>query len=151
MRRSDKEITDRAEIEDILNRAVVCHLGLCDNGIPYVVPVNYGYADGCLYIHSAKEGRKIDILRNNSNVSFTIYTDENLFRSEMACNWTMKYSSVMGTGRASLIEGRTEKEAALRCIMQHYTETNLDFNPAKVDKVVIIKIEIDTLTGKKSG
>ncbi|MCX6005135.1 MAG: pyridoxamine 5'-phosphate oxidase family protein [Chloroflexi bacterium] len=151
MRRSDKEITDRAEIEDILNRAVVCHLGLCDNGIPYVVPVNYGYADGCLYIHSAKEGRKIDILRNNSNVSFTIYTDENLFRSEMACNWTMKYSSVMGTGRASLIEGRTEKEEALRCIMQHYTETNLDFNPAKVDKVVIIKIEIDTLTGKKSG
>jgi nitroimidazol reductase NimA-like FMN-containing flavoprotein (pyridoxamine 5'-phosphate oxidase superfamily) len=151
LRRSDKEIKDRAEIESILQRASICHLGLCDDGPPYVVPVNYGYANGCLYIHSAREGRKIDILRNNNNVSFTVYTDDKLVRSDKACNWTMKYSSVMGMGRASLIEGRTEKEEALHCIMQHYMEENSDFDPSRVDKVVIIKIDIDTMTGKRSG
>lgn len=151
MRRTDKEITDKEEIEVILERGRVCHLGLCDNGIPYVVPVNYGYADGFLYIHSARQGRKIEVLRSNNLVSFNIYVDECIMESAAACNWTMKYRSVTGTGRALLVEDGDEKNRALRLIMSHYSTREYQFDPAAVDKVLIIRVQIDELTGKSSG
>ena len=62
MRRKDKEIKDKFEIETIINRAEVCRIGLSDDNMPYVIPVNYGYRNNCLYIHSASEGKKIDII-----------------------------------------------------------------------------------------
>ena len=151
MRRTDKEIKDRAEIEDILNRGQVCHLGLIDNGLPYVVPVNYGYRDGCLYVHSAREGRKIDILRRNNAVSFSIYIDNSLVQSDVACNWGMSYRSVMGTGTAVLVDSREEKEQALRIIMKHYAGPIAAFETTRLDNVRIIKIRINSLTAKKSG
>jgi len=150
MRRIDKEITSRAEIEDILERGRVCHLGLCDHGIPYVVPVNYGYAGGFLYIHSAMKGRKIEILRSNNQISFNIHVDECLMKSGTACDWTMKYRSVIGTGKACLVERREEKSEALRLIMSHYSDSEYQFDPAAVDKVLIIKVRVEELTGKKS-
>ena len=151
MRRTDKEIVSKAEIKDILDHGRVCHLGLSDNGMPYVVPVNYGYSDGYLYIHSAGEGRKIEILRSNNLVSFNIYVDESIRESAAACNWTMKYRSVMGTGKAYLLEKQDEKIEALRLIMRHHSDGEYQFDAAAVERVVIIKIVIDDLTGKKSG
>jgi len=150
MHRIDKEIMSRAEIQDILKRGRVCHLGLCDEGVPYVVPVNYGYADGFLYVHSAGKGRKVEILRRNNLVSFNIYVDECLTESGVACNWTTKYRSVTGSGKASLVESRDEKEEALHLIMSHYSAGEYQFDPDAVDKVLIIKIVINSLTGKKS-
>ena len=150
MRRSDKEITERSEINDILSRASICHLGLNAGGECYVVPVNFGYDGGCLYVHSAREGRKIDILRADKRVSFTIYTDQRLQESDKACSFTMKYKSVMGRGLATLIDDREAKVKALAVIMRHYSKGEFSFDPATVDKTVIIKIEIQSLTGKKS-
>ena len=151
MRRADKEIKGRAEIEDILRCGRVCHLGLNDRGLTYVVPVNYGYADDCLYVHSAREGRKIDILRRSNLVSFSIYIDNSLVQSDVACNWGMRYRSVMGTGTAALIEDRAEKEEALRIIMKHYAGPASAFEAARVNSILIIKIQINSLAGKKSG
>ena len=151
MRRADKEIKEGPEIEDILRCGQICHLGLNDDGLTYVVPVNYGYSSGCLYVHSALEGRKIDILRRNNSVSFSIYIDDGLVQSDVACNWGMKYRSVMGTGKAVLIEDRTKKEEALRIIMGHYAGPAATFEAARMDSILIIKVRIDSLAGKKSG
>lgn len=150
MRRSDRELTSESEIDDVLKRARVCHLGLCQNGIPYVVPLNYGYADGCLYIHSAVKGRKIDILRSNDRVSFVIYVDERLKTGDFACKWSTGYKSVMGEGKASLIHKRQAKEEALRIIMRHYSKDEFTFDPLLVDKIVIIKVKISSVTCKHS-
>ncbi len=150
MRRTDKEITSRAEIEDILKRGRVCHLGLCDKGIPYVVPVNYGYADGSLYVHSAREGKKIEILRSNNTVSFNVCIDERLIQSATACTWTMKYCSVTGSGKAYLVESREEKNEALRLIVSHYSAGEYQLDSAMVDRVLIIKVRVDKLSGKMS-
>ena len=62
MRRKDKEIKDKKEIESIIKRAKVCRIALSDNNMPYIIPVNYGYKNNCIYIHSASEGKKIDII-----------------------------------------------------------------------------------------
>lgn len=151
MRRADKEVTDRVEVESILQGGRVCHLGLNDCGATYVLPVNYGYAGGFLYVHSAGEGRKIDILRSNAQVSFCIYIDDGLAGSDLPCNWGMRYRSVMGTGTAAFVEGRGEKEKALRIIVDHYAGPAAAFEAARLDSVCIIRIRVDSLTGKKSG
>jgi nitroimidazol reductase NimA-like FMN-containing flavoprotein (pyridoxamine 5'-phosphate oxidase superfamily) len=151
LRRAEKEITSRAEIEDVLVRARICHLGLCDGQVPYVVPMNYGYSHSCLYLHSAPEGRKIEALRRNSLVSFTMYVDEGLVRAEDSCKWGMRFKSVMGLGRASLVDTRREKEEALAIIMRHYLDEPFDFDPAAVCRVAVVKVQIDSVTGKKSG
>ncbi|MCJ7619404.1 MAG: pyridoxamine 5'-phosphate oxidase family protein, partial [Anaerolineae bacterium] len=65
MRRAEREIKDREAIEDILRRATVCRLAVCDGNVPYVVPLSFGYADNCLYFHSAREGRKIETIKAN--------------------------------------------------------------------------------------
>jgi uncharacterized protein len=150
LRRSDRELTNRADIDDVLNRARICHLALCRNSIPYVVPLNYGYADGCLYMHSAGEGRKIETLQANNTVSFTMYVDEKIVANNAACKWSTKYKSVIGEGKAFLVEGQKAKEEALAIIMRHYSDKTFSFDPAKVGKAAVIKVVIDSLSGKQS-
>ena len=66
MTRREREITDINEINRILDTCKYLHLGLVDDGKPYVVPMNYGIdhddADGHLivYLHGANTGRKLD-------------------------------------------------------------------------------------------
>ena len=151
MRRSDREIKDPSEIEEIIKKARICHLGLNDGGAPYVVPVNYGYAEGCLYIHSAPEGRKIDILSRDSRVAFSIYVDEKLVQHEKNCRWGMKYRCVMGEGRATLLTDAAGKEKAMGVIMRQHGSAVEGFDAVEVGKVVIIKVEIASLAGKKAG
>ncbi len=151
MRRSDKEIKDRRELESIIKSAGVCHLGLSDNDTPYVVPVNFGYRDNQLYFHSATQGKKIDILKRNNRVCFELDTGHELVKSEIPCTWGMKYRSVIGFGRAFFVEEPGEKKRVLNAIMEHYAGNSYDFSRDQLEKVVVIRIEIDSMTGKSSG
>jgi nitroimidazol reductase NimA-like FMN-containing flavoprotein (pyridoxamine 5'-phosphate oxidase superfamily) len=152
MRRKDKEISNRGEIEAIMRRAHLCHLALCDGDTPYVVPVNYGYDSRALYVHSAAQGDKIDILKKNNKVSFAIETDIELQKADIPCEISQKYRSVVGSGRAVFIEDASGKKQALDVIMrQHGYNGPFAYATVQLTKVVIIKIEIDSLTGKQSG
>lgn len=150
MRRNEKEIKDIREIEKIINKAIVCRIALCDNDKPYIVPVNFGYRDGCLYIHSAKEGKKIDILKKNNNISFEIDTDVEFVRAEEPCDCTMKYLSVIGSGKAYIVKDLEEKRKALNILVEHYLGSSHEFSYDQLDMVTIIKVEIESMTGKKS-
>ena len=75
MRKKEREITDIGEIEKIIRKATVCRLGLALNDVPYVVPLSFGYADKTLYLHGAKEGKKLDIIRQNNRVCFEVDVD----------------------------------------------------------------------------
>jgi len=151
MRRKDKEITGRADIEAVLQKAAVCRIGLCDGGMPYVVPVNFGYKDGALYVHSYREGRKLEILRKNSAVCFEVDVDTALVPAGAICDWSAAYRSVVGFGTASLIEDNGGKRRALDIIVRHYTGGAYEFSPGELDKIVIIKITVESMTGKQSG
>jgi nitroimidazol reductase NimA-like FMN-containing flavoprotein (pyridoxamine 5'-phosphate oxidase superfamily) len=150
MRRSDKQITDPAEIEALLRSAELCHLSMVNDGKPYVVPMNFGYANGALYFHSAPEGRKIDVMRKNPDVCFSVIGKYDLKTGEKACSWTAKYSSVIGTGKASILEDRVEKEKGLAILMAQYSKDEFDFTDENLDGVVVIKVEVQEMTGKSS-
>lgn len=148
MRRKEREISDPKVLESIIDRANVCRLAMCEGGVPYVVPLCFGYEKGALYFHSAIEGRKLEILKKSPKVSFEMDTDCELVRSGDRC--TMKYRSVIGSGRASFIEAFEEKRNALDLIMKHYHQEPIAYPEPILTSVAIIKVEIEKMTGKTS-
>jgi hypothetical protein len=152
MRRKDKEIVDRTLIDRIIDRADVCRVAFCDGNIPYIVPMNFGYRDDCLYFHCAREGRKIEMLKKNENVCFEMDIEHELVKNEKPCEWGMKYYSVIGFGKAELVEGNDEKRKALDIIMSRYSDSKSFEYPENIlNNVKIIKVSITEISGKKSG
>lgn len=151
MRRTEKEITDQAEIDSVIRRSQVCRLGLSDQGQPYVVPLCFGYDGKALYFHCAREGRKLDILRRNNKVCLEFDIAEGMVEADHACDWGIRYQSVIGFGIAHVVEDATEKQTALSLIMAQYSECAFSFPLETVNRTVVVKIEIQSLTGKQSN
>lgn len=157
MRRSDKEVKDKKFIESILQEADHCVLALSDDNSPYIVPMNFAYQDNTLYLHSSKEGRKIEILKLNPQVSFGVEIKTELVKSKSPCNYGMKYKSVSGFGYAYFIEDYNEKIEALNIMMDKYScdesgeVRRYDYSEHMLDEIVVIKIKINRLTCKVSG
>ncbi|KAF5087209.1 MAG: pyridoxamine 5'-phosphate oxidase family protein [Methanoculleus horonobensis] len=151
MRRKDKEIADPALLAAVLREAFVCRLGLADGNLPYVVPVNFVHSGGCLYLHSASEGRKIEILKRNSRVCFETETGVELVRSERACDFGARYVSVIGTGTASFVTDSAGKSRVFDLFMEKYARSGSGSYPeAALRAVTVIRIDVETLTGKAS-
>ena len=150
MRRGEKEIRDRAEIDSIVRRSQVCRLGLSDQGQPYVVPLCFGYDGKALYFHCAQEGRKLDILRRNNKVCFEFDVVEGMVEADQGCNCGIRYRSVIGFGIAHLVEDVTDKQNALSLIMAQYSEGTFSFRPEMLSRTAVVKIEIESMTGKQS-
>ena len=152
MRRQDKEITDREEIEEILQESQIIHIGLCDHGIPYVVPMSFGLRSGRVYLHSACEGRKQEIIDRHNIVSFNCITGASLLpgSEDRPCSWTMGYRSVSGTGRVRTVDTLEEKREAMTSIMEHYGYQG-DMTFPDLSATAVLCIHIDAVSGKKSG
>ncbi len=151
MRRKEKEITEQSEIEAIIRKSIVCRLGLSDGNVPYIIPLSFGYQDGNIYFHSALKGNKIDILRKNQNVCFEFDADVEVKESENPCDWGVKFQSVIGFGKALFIEDMEEKRKALNIIMRQYSEGSFNFSDNRINGVAVIRVDIKSMTGKRSG
>jgi len=150
LRRSEKEISDESAMEAIINASLVCRLALSDENQPYIVPLSFGYQEKTLYFHSAREGKKIDIIKRNNRVCFEFDLNTQIIEAEKACKWGMKYQSVIGFGKAVFVENIEEKKKALTIIMNHYSAQKFQFPDKATEKIAVIKIEIDKMTGKHS-
>ena len=151
MRRKEKAISDPSGIDAVIEKAGVCRLGMVDGNSPYVVPLCFGYQDGVLYFHSALKGLKIDIIGSNPNVCVEFDVDAEPVDADKACDWSMKFKSVIGFGKAVLIDDPDEKRDALSIIMSHYSDQPFQFPENKLAATAVIKVKIDRMTGKQSG
>lgn len=152
MLREDKEIANKNLIYEIIEQNHICRLAFANADEPYLVPVNYGYKDEKLYIHSALNGKKLDMLKANPNVCFEISDSIEIVTSNTACGYTTKYRSVIGFGKAKILTATEDKIISLNIIMkQHTGKSDWDFSMASVDKMLAIEISIDSVTGKNSG
>ena len=155
MRRKDRELTDPAEIRSILEKADVCHIAMSDDNAPYLVTMNFGLKSDknmVLYLHTAHEGKKIDILKRNNFVCFGANIDHELKISETgtSCGCSMRFSSVVGTGYVSFITERSEKCEALEAIMMHYAQNQpYLFSDEMIDRTNILRLDVKQITGKK--
>lgn len=151
MRRGEKEIVDRSQIDNIMERALVCRIAMCDDGQAYVVPVNFGYSDGYLYIHSAHVGKKIDILKRNPRVSFEVDIDHALVAGEDPCSYTFNYRSVVGFGTATILHDVKEKREGMDAIVKHYAGGASSYPDTALARVTLVRIEISSITGRHAG
>jgi nitroimidazol reductase NimA-like FMN-containing flavoprotein (pyridoxamine 5'-phosphate oxidase superfamily) len=151
MRRKEKEIKDKAEIESIIKQSLVCRLAMSVDGEPYIVPLCFGYTDGVLYMHSAKEGKKIEILKQNNGVCFEFDIATEVTTGKTACDWGMNYRSVIGFGKASFVEDLEEKRKALEIITVQYAGKTYKLTDGAVKETLVIKVDVEAMTGKQSG
>jgi nitroimidazol reductase NimA-like FMN-containing flavoprotein (pyridoxamine 5'-phosphate oxidase superfamily) len=154
MRRKDKEIVNEKAMVSIIEKAIICRVAMCWQDEPYVIPMNFGYRDNYIYLHSAREGRKLDILRNNGKVCIEFDVDVELMQSQVACNTSMKYKSVLAFGKAIILKDVAEKKKALDIIINHYYHHNspsvFHYPENALEKVIIIKVKIENMIGKES-
>jgi nitroimidazol reductase NimA-like FMN-containing flavoprotein (pyridoxamine 5'-phosphate oxidase superfamily) len=150
MRRKEREIKDKKDIEQILKAASILRLAMVDDNKPYIIPMNFGYRDGALYLHSAPEGRKIDLIKKNPNVCFEVDEIVHFRKAKLACDWGVEYKSVIGSGKAIFLYPLDEKQQAFHIIMAQYSDREFEYSDEMLEKTIVIKIEIETMTGKKS-
>ncbi len=152
MQRSDKEIRDPLWIQSVLFEAQYCHLACSDGDTPYLVPMNFAFQDGHLILHSAPDGEKIRIIRQNPKVSFSAEVGVDLIASDAPCGYSMRFRSVCGTGSARCVEDSEEKARLLRIFATKFISGPLPvFSPASLDQVLVIDVRISSMVGKNSG
>ena len=152
MRRSDREITDRSEMIEVMKRCDVCRLALNDEGYPYILPLNFGMeADEeniVLYFHGAKEGRKYELIEKDNRASFEMDCAHRLVVDEERGHCTMEYESVIGRGRVEIVP-EEEKREALRSLMRQYHPENVNFDESAMPRTRVLKLTVEEMTGKK--
>jgi len=153
MRRKDREVTEIGEILQIVETAKVLHLGLFDEAYPYVVPLHYGYEyrDGTLvfYLHSAKEGHKLDLIGRDAHACVELECDVELVSGgEVPCRYGATFASVIGRGTAALVTDEQEKIRALRLLMQHQTGRDFAMDGQMAASVAVVAVTLSEFTAK---
>ena len=154
MRRQDREITDPERIRRIISSCHCCRLGFCDQGRAYIVPLSFGYAleNGTytFYFHGAREGRKIDLIRETGWAGFELDTGYQLHEADAACNHSAAFQSIVGGGSVSFVEEPEEKRKALSRIMAHNTgQGDWAFPDAALNATCVYKLEVEELSCKE--
>ena len=151
MRRTDKEISERALMSQIIDHAQVCRLGLAMDNTPYILPVSFGFDGNAIYFHTAKEGRKIVFLAANNRVCFEFEHGVQVVRHDSSpCKWTLSFQSVIGYGTVLELTEPTEKLDGLNHIMTHYSGRGWPISAKDAEDIRVWKIAIESLTGKQS-
>lgn len=151
MRRADKKISSRAEIDAIVHDCEVCRLGFAVANEPYVVPVSFGYDGLNLFFHTAKTGRKIDCIEANSRACFEVERNVELIRDpERPCDWTFAFESVIGFGTVHELTSEEDRERGLNQIMEHYSGHVWRFDQTATKNVRVWRLVIESITGKRS-
>lgn len=143
-------IDSRAEMEQILREEVVGYLGLTANGRPYVVPLNYAYGDAKILFHCALTGWKLDAIRADPNVCFTVGRQTGAVRDHAdgpPCH--VDSDSVICFGQARILEDRAEREVVLNAFNRRYRPTAPDIAQERVAQCMAVEITIAEMTGRQ--
>lgn len=146
MIKQHREVTDPNHIEAIFKLSIVCRVAFNDSPAPYIIPMNYGYHDNKLYLHTANLGHKLDLIKQNNNVGFVI---ENRLEMVQGNNGTtMKYQSIVGQGIIEVIQSADEKQKALKYLIEHHGGKFAQHSEKSLASVTMLVINITKLTAK---
>ena len=141
----------KEHIEAIIRKASVCRLGILNGDSPYIVPLCFGYRDSTLYFHGLMKSRKYELIQKHPQVCFEFDILAEPISAADPCDWDMRYQSVVGFGKASMVEETDEKRRALEIIVSQYANESHTFSEQKLKGTAVIKVNIATMTGRQSG
>ena len=140
--------------EKIIAQSKICFVGFADtDGMPYVVPMNFGYHDGVVYLHSAPEGSHLDILSRNNNVCITFCVGDKLVHQhpDVACSYRMRADSTICRGKVHFVEDIEEKTAVMNVMMKHYTGREFPYSMPAIKNVKVWKIVVESFSSRHFG
>ena len=153
MRRKDREVTSKEDLLSILSRCKVCRIALLDGDLPLIYPLNFGYDwEGELpvfYFHSAKEGKKVSLLKEGGTVSFEMDCGHELAPGATPCEYGFRFASIMGRGTLHFPKTEAEKCRALSLLMRHQTDKEFAFTEEMTRSVLIFSLSVEEMTGKE--
>lgn len=159
MRRADREISEVEEIAKILDSIEIMRIAIFDSPYPYIIPLNFAYFLShenkiTFFFHSANQGRKIELIRQNAHVGFEADKSYGVTNSEseIPCKMSTLYESVVGFGRIKIISDNLEKREGLKILINRFSKVPLSFakyDPILLDRVVILKLVVEGITGKR--
>ncbi len=149
MRRKNKEITDHAELRRILEEARVCRLAMLDGDQPYMVPLSFALDGDDLVLHSAREGRKIDILRRNPKVCFEVEEGVEVVPAPVGCDVGMRFRTVIGFGEVEFVEAGAERARLLALFGPRYGAAG-SLSVEKMERIRVLRVRVREMTGKRS-
>ena len=152
------EIQSKHKMIEFLNEQPVGRVASLDgSGYPQVIPMNFVYHDGAVYMHSHPFGEKLDNIRRNPNVGFEVdqhicFLPSYFFHPTDASQADTLYISVVIKGKAELVHGNEEKALALNALMEKYQKEGryeaLVENLPSVHELAIIKVIPRDIRGK---
>lgn len=152
--------TDKEKIDRFLTEAQIGYLGLAACCAPYVIPMNFVWKNGMIYVHGASEGRKIDMLSENPNVCFTVSEHYGTMVSPVPAKTDTAYMSVMLFGKAEIMSDLEEATSAMQALLTKYVPGyySSPLSKAHVEKyrsslgskTAIIKIRPFDITAKEN-
>ena len=164
MRRKDREVLGEENIAKIIEQCTTCHVAMMDDadaGMPYVIPLSFGYSlkNGFLelYFHCAHVGKKLDCIRKNPNVAFSMCVENRIeIHEDVYCKSGRFYASVVGQGKAEIVEDSAEKCRGLSLLMERHAGASqsagaphkFEFTPEQAATVTVFKITSTNFTGK---
>lgn len=150
----NRALNNTRDLLDIIQSCDVCYVSMVDKeNKPYVIPMNFGFADNTILLHGAKQGKKIDILKNNPNICIVFSTDHQLRwqNEDVACSWSMKYRSVLAYGKVVFVDDIAEKQALLQQFMKNYSPKEFKYSKPSLEEVQVIKVSVDKMEGRAYG
>ena len=147
-------ITDKNEIEEIIRNCDICFVGFIEaDGTPYVIPMNFGYIDGDIILHSSPEGKHVKLLNLNNRICVTFCSDRKLVyqHPDVACSYSMLSKSVVCKGAVTFVEDLSEKEKLMNELMKNYTEREFKYSKPALTNVKVWLVKVDEMTAKAFG
>ena len=155
MRRKDRELSGRENIEPILQQCKVCRIAMIADGKPYVIPMNYGYTWGedglTLYFHSGLKGKKIDALRADPHICFEMDIQDGLTgKGDLACRYSYAFSSIVGEGCVEFAQNNDEKRRGFEVSMKHQTgRDGWTYSDAHLAVTEVFRVHADSFEASK--
>jgi len=148
-------ITDKEEIEKIINERMTCFVGIVEaDGSPYVIPMNFAYVDGDIILHSGPHGKHLNLLKKDNRVCVTFCTEDNKLmyqHPDVACSYSVASQSVLCKGKIEFIEEPGEKERLMHLFMKHYTTREFKFSTPAILNVTVWRLRVESVTAKSFG
>lgn len=147
-------VEEREIIDKIIRKNTICYVGLIDlDGMPYVIPMNFGYQGDVIYLHSGPDSGSVEALKKNPNICITFSEGHELIyqNEEVACSYRMKSSSVICRGKVEFEYDYDKKVEALNIIMSQYSDREFIYSEPAVNNVQIWKVVIDKMSSKVFG
>ena len=143
---------DRETIYQILDEALICHVGFVEDDQPYVIPINFARVEDTIVLHGAKASRLLKHIEAGHPICVEATIVDGLVLARSVFHHSVNYRSVVLFGGGRLVVDEEEKLAALEAVTEHlipgrWKEARLP-NPKELNATSVVSIQINEASAK---